>query len=227
MDRVVISIGGSVLVPGNGDDAYIAKLARLLTELSRDIKLFAVTGGGRIARFYIEAGRRLGAKERRLDDLGIEVTRMNARLLGIALRGKSNPEPARSYSEAVRLARRYDIVLMAGTAPGWTTDRVAASLARTLGAARLVNATSVDGVYSADPRSDPTARRFDRMTYNALVDMMGTGHAKAGPTIVFDPVAARVAARAKIPLLVVDGRDLTALRAAIAGEPFHGTTVTG
>ena len=227
MERVVVSLGGSILVPGDGDPEYVARLARLLSDLSRDRKLFAVTGGGKIARFYIETGRALGAKERRLDELGIDITRMNARLLGIALHGKTNPEPARTYTEATRLARRYDIVLMAGTAPGWTTDRVAASLARTVTAQRLVNATSVDGVYSSDPRTNPAARRFETMTYSQLIDLMGTRHARAGPTMVFDAIAARVIARAKIPLLVVDGRDLEALENAIVGKAFHGTIVTG
>ena len=227
MERVVISLGGSVLVPGEGDAAFLARLAALLTELSSTCKIFAVAGGGRIARYYIETGRALGARERRLDELGIDVTRMNARLLGIGLGKNANPEPARTYTEAARLARRFPIVLMGGTAPGWTTDRVAASLARTLRADRLVNATSVDGVYSEDPKENPFARRFERLTYKELIDLMGAGHPRAAPAIVFDPVAARVIAQARIPLLVVDGRDLKALRSAIAGEPFHGTTVTG
>ncbi len=227
MEKVVISLGGSILIPAEADDGFIPQLAKLLGDLSLSRRIFAVTGGGRISRFYIAMGRSLGARERRLDELGIEVTRMNARLLAIALGSRANPEPARTYVEAARLARRHSVVLMGGTAPGWTTDRVAASLARTVGAARLVNATSVDGVYSADPRKHPDARRFDRMTYDELIRLMGEGHRAAGPTIVFDPVAARVIARAGIPLLVLHGRDLAALRNAIVGGPFHGTTVTG
>lgn len=227
MEKVVISLGGSILIPNEADDGYLAQLAKLMGDLSLSRRIFAVTGGGRVSRFYIAMGRSLGARERRLDELGIEVTRMNARLLAIALGTRANPEPARTYTEAARLARRHSVVLMGGTAPGWTTDRVAASLARTVDAARLVNATSVDGVYSADPKKEPGARRFDRMTYADLIALMGEGHRAAGPTIVFDPVAARVIARAGIPLLVVHGRDLAALRNAIVGAPFHGTTVTG
>ncbi len=227
MDRVVVSLGGSVLVPGESDPDYLAQLAKLLGGLSIGHKIFAVTGGGKVSRFYIETGRALGASERRLDELGIEVTRMNARLLAVALGNRANPEPARTYAEANRLSRRYGVVLMGGTAPGWTTDRVAASLARVVRAARIVNATSVDGVYTADPRIRRDARRLDRMTYAELIALMGEGHARAGPSVVFDPVAARVVSRLGIPLLVVHGRDLSALRAAILGEPFHGTTVTG
>jgi uridylate kinase len=226
MEKVVVSLGGSVLVPGEDDARYLAELVALLRSASRHVRLFAVTGGGRIARYYIETGRALGIPEPRLDDLGIGITRMNARLLGAALKGRANREPARSYAEAARLARRYPIVLMAGTRPGHTTDRVSASLARVVGAARIVNATSVDGVYTADPRNDPRARRLERIGFEDLVRLAGEGHRTAGPSVVFDPVAARVLARDRIPLSVVRGRDLKALEGAILGRPFRGTLVS-
>jgi uridylate kinase len=226
MEKVVVSLGGSVLVPGEDDARYLADLADTLRSTSRRVQLFAVTGGGRIARYYIETGRGLGVPERRLDELGIGVTRMNARLLGAALRGRANREPAETYADAKRLARRYPIVLMAGTAPGHTTDRVSASLARAVGARRIVNATSVDGVYTADPRKHPDARLLGRIGFEDLVRLAGKGHRAAGPSIVFDPVAARVLARNRIPLSVVRGRNLKALEAAILGRPFHGTLVS-
>src|SRR3989304_5685468 len=52
MDRVVISIGGSVLVPGDGDVDFLAQLAKLLGGLSLSHRIFAVTGGGKVSRFY-------------------------------------------------------------------------------------------------------------------------------------------------------------------------------
>lgn len=226
MENVVVSLGGSVLVPEDGDARYLRELATLLREVSARVKIFAVTGGGKAARYYIETGRALGIGERTLDELGIAITRLNARLLAAALRGRANREPARTYPEAARLARRFPIVLMAGTRPGHTTDRVSASLARHVHAARLVNATSVAGVYTADPRTDPGAHLLPRLGFEELVALVGRGHPKAGPSIVFDPVAARVLARDRIPLSVVRGRDLEELENALLGRPFHGTLVS-
>ncbi len=225
MEKVVVSLGGSVLVPDDDDARHLRNLAALFDEISTRVKLFVVTGGGRVARYYIETGRGLGIHERTLDEFGIAVTRLNARLLAAALDGRANPHPATTYAEAAKFGRRYRIVLMAGTRPGHTTDRVSASLARFVHAARIVNATSVDGVYTADPKRDPTARRFDRMRFEELLQVAGKGHETAGPSIVFDPVAARVLAKNRTPLCVVYGRDMSALRRAILGEPFQGTLV--
>src|SRR3990172_12206929 len=165
METVVVSLGGSVLAPGDPDAAYVRRLAALLAELSRSVKLFVVTGGGKTARAYIEAGRALGAPEAFLDRLGIKVTRLNARLLIAALGGKSPDEMPHTIEEAVAAGGSARLVVMGGTTPGHTTDAVAGELAEAVGAARLVNATSVDGVYSADPAKDPTARRLDRVTH--------------------------------------------------------------
>lgn len=227
MEKVVVSIGGSVLVPGEDDAPYLTSLATLLRDVSAAVKPFAVTGGGRIARYYIETGRRAGLGERTLDEFGIAATRLNARLLGAALRGAANREPATSYAEAARLARRYRIVVMGGTRPGHTTDRVSVALARFVRADRIVNATSVAGVYSADPKEDPQARLLERVRFEELVGLTRQGRWSAGPTVVFDPVAARSLARDRIPMAVVQGRDLQALRNAILGRPFHGTAVEG
>ena len=225
MEKVVVSLGGSVLVPGDDDARYLRDLAALLRDVSARVKLFVVTGGGRVARYYIETGRDLGVGERTLDGLGIAVTRLNARLLAAALGGRANRDPATTYAQAAKLARRFPIVVMAGTRPGHTTDRVSASLARLVHAVRIVNATSVDGVYDTDPRNDPNARLLERIRFEELVALSGRGHEAAGPSVVFDPVAARVLARDRTPLSVVLGRDLVALRAAILGERFHGTLV--
>ncbi|MBI4416552.1 MAG: UMP kinase [Euryarchaeota archaeon] len=225
METVVVSLGGSVLAPGEPDAAFVKRLAAELRTLSESHRLFVVTGGGRIARAYIEAGRALGAAESFLDRLGIKVTRLNARILLAALGASSADEMPHTVEEAVTAGKSSRLVVMGGTTPGHTTDAVAAELAEAVRAVRLVNATSVDGVYTADPAKDATATRLDRVTFEDLIRLSGEAHRKAGPSIVFDPKAARIVAKASIPVAVVNGRDLEALRNAVLGRPFRGTLV--
>lgn len=224
-ERVVISLGGSVLVPGEGDAEYLQTLAALLTRLADERSLFLVTGGGRPARSYIEVGRDLGLDERGLDEMGIVITRLNARLVIQALGPKASPLVAESYEEAEEAGKRHPLVVMGGVRVSLTTDGVAAELAEHLQADRIVNATSVDGVYTTDPHRDPHATRIDRMSYDELAAIAGEPTGLAGPSMVFDPYATRVVRRAAIPLYVVHGRDLASLEGAVVGGAFVGTSV--
>src|SRR2546429_9166126 len=98
MEKVVVSLGGSVLVPGDDDARYLRDLAALLMDVSARVKLFVVTGGGRTARYYIETGRALGIGEPTPDEFGIAVTRLNARLLAPPLAARPNRWPPTTYA---------------------------------------------------------------------------------------------------------------------------------
>ena len=224
MDRVVVSIGGSII--DRKDTAFLRDLARTLRDASRSVKLYVVAGGGEYSRSYIRAGRALGADEKYLDLMGIKATRMNAMLLGAAIGREANPCPPASYAQAIRLAEEFRITIMGGTRPGRTTDGVAARLAEKVGARRLVNASNVDGIYTKDPRRFKDARLVPKMTYEELIALSRGTAWKAGPTVIFDIVGSRICKRAGIPLLVLDGRDLASLRAAILGNRFKGPTVS-
>ena len=189
--------------------------------------MFVVVGGGRIARYYIKMGRELGADETYLDDVGIAVTRLNARMLVTALGGDAYHAVAEDFDEALSASKSHAVVVMGGTHPGQTTDAVAAMLAERARAARLVNATNVDGVYTADPRKDPKAKRFEVMTFGRLVEICSKVGDGAGRNVVFDPLGARIVARSKIRTIVVNGRDLASLENAILGKKCKGTSVEG
>jgi len=225
MEPVVLSLGGSVLIKDQDDAKYIKELAKVLIEVSEYRKLYVVTGGGRIARFYINSGRELGADETSLDEMGIEVTRLNARLLMIALGDHATHIPSKSYDEAVNAAKTHSIVVMGGVSPGITTDAVSALLAERAKAKWLVNATSVDGAYTADPKKDLTAKRLPKLAYKELISLVGGTPSGAGPNIVFDPMGAKVIERSRIALAIVDGRDLQNLKNALEGKQFKGTLV--
>jgi uridylate kinase len=226
VESVVLSLGGSVLIKDEKPDmAYIRALSKVLIGLSSKYKLFVVTGGGMVARNYIRAGRDLGADESYLDEMGIEVTRLNARMLIIALGDRACHSPPKNYDEAQHAAKDHSIVVMGGVSPGITTDGVSALLAERVKAKRLVNATSVDGAYTDDPKKNPYAKFIPRMKHEELVSLVSITPSGAGPNTVFDPVGARVLERSKIALSIVDGHDLANLREALEGKAFKGTLV--
>lgn len=225
MDTIVLSLGGSILVRDEDNSRYIQDLAEMLVEVSGTARIFVVTGGGRIARYYIHEGRALGAPESFLDEMGIEVTRLNARLLIAALGEHSNHTPSKDYKDAVLAAKHNMIVVMGGVSPGITTDAVSSILAERVRASRVVNATSVDGVYTADPAKDPSARRIPKMSHVELLEIVSETPSKAGPTVIFDATGASVLSRTGIPMSVVDGRDIPNLRLALEGKAFEGTSV--
>jgi uridylate kinase len=226
MDVVVISIGGSVLIPDDKDFEYLSGLAELLNKLSAQCKLYVVTGGGRIARYYIKLARRFGTDESYLDEMGVKVTRLNARLLISALSGQANSYPPETVEEAADLGKSNGIVVMGGTTPGHTTDGVAAMLAERVKADRVVNATRVDGIYTKDPKKYEDAERIESLSFDQLLEFCSVLDWRAGPSNVFDPLGAETLARCRIPLMAVNGRDLKNLEAAIKGERFSGTVVS-
>jgi uridylate kinase len=223
---VVVSIGGSVLLTGNGDREYLGALADLLRTAGSGMPLVATTGGGRTAREYIRLGRELGLTEVELDEIGIDVTRLHARVLAATVGPPCPAHPPATVAHAVHELARASPVILGGTEPGHTTDGVASLLASRLRAARLVNATDVDGIYDEDPRTHPEARRLERISwpeFRAKVHAATSG--EAGQNFLFDRLGADTLARAGIPLLVVAGRDLGNLAAAIHGRPFAGSRV--
>ena len=223
---VVVSIGGSVLLTGEGDIEYLGSLAGLLHRVGSERPLVVTVGGGRTARDYIQLGRALGLTEVELDEVGIEVTRLHARLLAARVGPPTPAHPATTVAEVVEQLRHGSPIILGGTEPGHTTDGVAALVAVRLRAARVVNATDVDGVYDRDPRSGPGARRLERLTWPEFRAMIHAGASgEAGQNFLFDRLGADALARAKIPLWVVAGRDLANLEAAIAGRSCHGSRV--
>ena len=210
--KVVVSLGGSVLPRS---PSGLARVARVIEGLARRHSVWVVVGGGKPARGAIEAARAHGASDRFCDLLGIEATRLNAHLLLSALRG-AHPEVPETVREAARCPG--PLVVMGGTAPGHTTDGVAAMVAAAVEADLLVNATSVDGVYSEDPKANPRARRFRRMTHRRLLALAGRARHRPGMSAVMDPLAARTLARRRIPAVVVDGREPSNIARAVAGE---------
>jgi uridylate kinase len=223
--RVVVSIGGSVLAP-ELDPRRVEGHAAVIESLATEgCELGIVVGGGGVARDYISAARDLGANEVQLDQLGIDVTRINARLLIAALGPRVDPKPAHTYEDAGDSIRRGDVSVMGGVTPGQTTDAVAAALAEYVNADLLVYATSVDGVYSTDPNVDSTAEKYETLSAAELVDVIGGIEMNAGASAPVDLLAAKLIERSKMRTIVLDGTDPDRIEAAALRGDHTGTDI--
>jgi uridylate kinase len=225
---IVLSLGGSIFITGENDKEFLGELLQLVKRVARNGPLAIVVGGGRTARQYIAVGRELGLGEVELDEIGIEVTRLHAKMLSHLLAPDSPLKPPVSVPEAAGEIGRWPIVVMGGTEPGHTTDGVAALLAERVRAKLLVNATRVGGLYDKDPRKHPDARLIPKMDFDTFLGWVSSQtEGKAGQEFVFDRLGAESLARSRIPLAVVNGRNLTDLEAALEGKKFNGSLIGG
>ncbi|MHC1610133.1 MAG: UMP kinase [Candidatus Methanospirareceae archaeon] len=220
--KVVISLSGIFF----SDAETIKNVAAVLDEIAKSCNLYVVTGGGERAREYITIARELGANEALCDYLGIALARINAKLLISALRN-AYPEPFLDYKDVAMAKMNGDderIAVMGGVSPGYTTDAVAAILAEYVNADLLLDVTSVDGVYDADPRINPTAKKYEKLSPTELVAITMKGDLRAGSRIVIDPVAAKIIERSGIKTIIIDGGNPRAIIDAVNGK-HQGTEV--
>ena len=223
--NVVVSIGGSVLAPDLGSQRVAEHAAVVEDLVAEGCTVGVVVGGGGIAREYISAARQLGANEIQLDQIGIDVTRLNARLLIAALGEQASTSAAETYEEAGEDMKRGDVAVMGGVVPGQTTDAVSAALAEYTDSDLLVYATSVPGVFDADPNEDADARKLRELTPGELVDVIAGIEMNAGSSAPVDLLAAKLIERSGMRTIVLDGTDPERIGDAVRYGEHDGTDI--
>ena len=224
--RVTVCFGGSIIVPDKPDIECIRESAEALRELrAHKHDSLVVVGGGRTSRIYIDVARKLKASDPHCDVIGIATTRINARLLIAALGELTEPNPASTFEAAIRLALRGKIPVMGGMTPGQTTKAVAAMLASSSRSELLVYFTDVDGVYTADPKKDPSAKKLETMTALQLVGLVSGVRIEPGIKVIIDPIAAKIIERSRIRTLVMGRKEIKRLPEIVAGGSHSGTTI--
>ncbi|MDI6644283.1 MAG: UMP kinase [Methanobacteriaceae archaeon] len=215
--RIVITIGGSIIIK-NHDYRMFQDYAEVLRQLNQDHEIFVVVGGGKTARDYIKIARDVGAGESFCDDIGIDVTRLNAKLLIMALDPLAYPIVPRNFNEALQYSTSEKIIVMGGTEPGHSTDAVGTILAEFVKADLIINATSVDGLYDKDPTKYDDAVKFDSITPTEMIDMFSDKDIKAGTYEFFDMTAIQMLKRSRIKTVIVNGNSPKNVIEAIHGK---------
>ncbi|HET8719638.1 MAG TPA: UMP kinase [Candidatus Nitrosotenuis sp.] len=220
--RIVIKLSGRIF--GMDSNTKLLKdYATFLVKISRFCQPIVIAGGGKIARHYITHARSSGADESTLDELGIEVSRLNARLLIYALKNKAYPHPPTTLTEVRHAADTGLIIVAGGLHPGQSTNGTAALIAEKIGAVEFLNATDVDGIYDSDPNKNTKAKKFKRIELNDLRRLLVREDSVAGGYDLMDIVALKVIERSKIKTRVLKA-DIQTLEKAVKGQPV-GTEI--
>ena len=213
--RIVLKLSGRVF---SMDNAKLLKdYAHFLVKISKYCQPVVVAGGGKIARHYISHARSSGADESTLDELGIEISRLNAKLLIYALKNKAYPHPPTSLQQVTHAIDSGLIVVTGGLHPGQSTNGTAALIAEKIKASEFINATDVNGIYSADPNKNKNAKLFKKIELKKLRGILVKEDSVAGGYDLMDIVALKIIARSKIKTRVVKS-DLKTLEKAIKGK---------
>ena len=221
--RVAIKLSGSIFSEQRNEDT-IKRYAEMLTDISIDVQPIVIAGGGKIARHYINLARCLGSDEASLDIMGIEVSRLNAKLLIAALGEQAYSQVPKNLEEVTIAAESGKIVIVGGLHPGQSTNATSALIAEKVRAIRFLNATDVDGIYDLDPNISRNAKLLNEITVSECMEILKDGSSMAGTYDLMDIVALKVIERSKIPTRVLRS-DITNIKDAIIGIHHIGTEI--
>jgi uridylate kinase len=223
--NVTIKLSGHVLFPSLGATPDLKGYVTAIKEVKAiGHNPFVVVGGGEPARYYIRLAREQGADESTCDQVGITVANLNARILISTMGEEACQFVPRNFDELDRALSTGKVVIMGGLQPGQSTNAVACVLAERSGSKLFINTTTVDGVYSKDPKKDPSAKRYEKISVIELTKILDRLKTRAGEYDLLDPVSLKIIQRSKITTKVIDGRDPKNILRSIMGERL-GTTI--
>ncbi len=234
LSRILLKVSGEALMGSQdfGIDLNMAgRIAREVgqaRELGTEVSL--VIGGGNIFRGVSGAAR--GMVRANADYMGMLATVMNALAMQDVLTAQGTPACVMSAIPMPTVCEPYSrgralkhlgsgkvVIFAAGTGnPYFTTDTAAALRAAEMNCDALMKGTSVDGIYSADPKTDPDAERFDSLTYAEVL---------ARDLRIMDAAAIALARDNNIPVIVFSIRQENAFLEVLKGEGRSTTVIRG
>jgi len=200
----------------------------MLLKLTSSYRFVLVCGGGAIAREYIEALQKEGKSEEEQTAAGIRATRGNALFVMQWFGDYANRSLPKTMKEVKAALEKNKIVICGALRyrPHTTSDTTAALLAQKL-KAPFLNITNVQGLYTADPRKNPSARLIPSITWKAFEEKAKKQRYKPGQHFVLDQEAATIIRKHAIPTYLIAGKNLSAIRDNIKGIHRIGTRIEG
>jgi len=220
----VISLGGSLIVPGAVDAKFLRGFrALVLKHVARGNRFILITGGGRTAREYIGALQQItNVTPDQRDWLGVYGTRLNAQLVRLAFGKLAHPNIVEDPNKKTSFKEK--ILVAGGWKPGRSTDDDAVRLAKVYGAQTIINLSNIDYVYTKDPRKHKDAKPIKKISWIDFRKIVGSKW-DPGLNAPFDPVAAKLAQAHGKKVIIARGNDLKNLEKILVGQVFIGTEI--
>lgn len=228
--KIVISLGGSLVVPASGIDttflAHFNSFIRSKITSDPDYQFFIVVGGGQTAREYRDAGRSVLHHELTHDDLdwlGIHASRLNGHLVRTIFRDIAHPVILDRFDVIQKVSE--PVVIGAGWRPGWSTDFCAAMVCEDYDVDTVINLSNIEKVYTGDPKIDKDATPIDTISWQDFQDLVGEEWTP-GMNVPFDPIAAKKARELGLTVVIMKGNNFDNVEDYFAGNEFIGTTIS-
>ena len=224
-ETIIISLGGSLIVPENIDTDFLNDFKALILEhVAKGKKFVIITGGGKVNSRYNEAARKLSnPSDIDLDWIGIAALKLNAELIRVIFAEQANAKVIENFS--LPFAFEKSIVVGSAFEPGHSSDYDAILAAKNLGAKKLINLSNIDYVYDSDPRVNPNAKKIEKISwadYRKIIPKEWTSRLSSP----FDPTAAEAAEKEGIEVMIMNGKPIENLSKCLNGEKFLGTIIS-
>ena len=224
-ERVVVSVGGSLIVSDGIDVEFLTNFKTLILEkVQRGLTFSIIAGGGKTARRYQEAANAVTPLSRHdLDWIGIHSTRLNAQLLRNIFVGYAHSQIIKNPT--IDIEAEEPLIIAAGWQPGCSTDYDAVLVAKNIGASRLVNLSNIDYVYDSDPKKNPNAKKIEKISWADFRNVIPKEW-DPGLSSPFDPVAAKEAEALGLEVAIINGEKLGEFDNYLSGKTFTGTVIS-
>lgn len=221
---IVLSVGGSLIVPEEIDVNFLKDLKVMVEKgIKKGRKFIIITGGGKVCRKYQHAaGSVTKLRPSDVDWLGIHTTRLNAHLVKTIFIPKAVERVVKDPGERIEFDK--PVLIAGGWKPGWSTDYDAVLLAKRFKAKKLINLSNIDYIYTADPRTNPDAKKIENITWKEFRKIIPKKWSP-GLSSPFDPIASKEAESFGLEVAIINGKKLSELENYLDGREFVGSLI--
>lgn len=223
-ETIIISLGGSLIIPDQIDIDFLKSFKALILEhVGKGKKFIITTGGGKICRRYQDVAKELANPSNvDLDWIGIASLKLNAELLRVIFGENAQDKVVSNLEESFIFEK--PIVIGSAYEPGHSTDYDAVLAAKTVGAKKIINLSNIDYAYDKDPNKYPDAKKIESISWVEYCSLIPKEW-NPGLSTPFDPIASKMAQEMGMEVIIMNGKNISNLEKCLNGQDFVGTKI--